>query len=98
LPVQIGPGGESPRPRVSSNRSGGVRLKPNSRWNRAPGRVSGSGVSRFFRNVRSGQGLRGLTELGTVANSHPRALAWRNLGRFAHIHRGFQARSPPGCS
>jgi hypothetical protein len=70
-------------------------LKSRSRWQLAAGKYSGSGVSRLVRNVRSDTGRRGLARLGSVANSRPRSLAWRNLGRFAQIHRGFHARSPP---
>jgi hypothetical protein len=89
---------EPPRPRIAGSLGLRVRLKPRSRWKLATGRTSGSGVSRLVRNVRSGQGRRDLPQLGSVANSRPRSLAWRNLGRFAQIHRGFHARSPPGRS
>jgi len=87
---------EPPRPRIFGSPGPRVGLKPSSRWNLAAGGSSGSGVSRLARNVRSGSGRRGLTQLGSVANSRPRSLARRNLGRFAQIHRGFHARSPPG--
>jgi hypothetical protein len=87
---------EPPRPRISGSLGLRVGLKPRSRWKLATGRTSGSGVSRLVRNVRSGQGSRDLPELGSVVNSRPRFLVWRNLGRFAQIHRGYHARSPPG--
>ncbi len=89
---------EPPRPRISGCLGLRVGLEPRSRWKLATGRTSGSGVSRLVRNVRSGQGRRDLPQLGSVMNSRPRSLAWRNLGRFAHIHRGYHARSPPGRS
>lgn len=89
---------EPPRPRISGGLWLRVGLKPRSQWKLATGGSSGSGVSRLVRNVRSGPGRRGLTRLGSVVNSRPRSLAWRNLGRFAQIHRGFHARSPPGRS
>ena len=89
---------EPPRPRISGSLGLRVGLKPRSRWKLATGRTSGSGVSRLVRNVRSGQGRRDLPQLGSVVNSRPRSLAWRNLGRFAQIHRGYHARSPPGRS
>jgi len=84
------------RPWISRSLWLRVGPKPRSRWKLTTGGYSGSGVSRLVRNVRSGPGRRGLTQLGSVANSRPRSLAWRNLGRFAQIHRGFYARSPPG--
>jgi len=87
---------EPPRPRIFGGLWPRVGLKPRSQWKLASGGSSGSGVSRLVRNVRSGPGGRGLTRLGSVVNSRPRSLAWRNLGRFAQIHRGFHARSPPG--
>jgi len=89
---------EPPRPRISGALWLRVGLKPRSQWKLVTGGSSGSGVSRLVRNVRSGPGRRGLTRLGSVVNSRPRSLAWRNLGRFAQIHRGFHARSPPGRS
>jgi hypothetical protein len=87
---------EPPRPRISGCLGLRVGLEPRSRWKLATGRTAGSGVSRLVRNVRSGQGRRDLPQLGSVVNSRPRFLAWRNLGRFAQIHRGYHARSPPG--
>jgi len=87
---------EPPRPRISGSLGLRVGLKPRSRWKLATCRTSGSGVSRLVRNVRSGQGRRNLPQLGSLVNSHARSLAWRNLGRFAQIHRGYHARSPPG--
>jgi len=87
---------EPMRLRISGSPWFRVGLQPRSRWKLATGRTSGSGVSRLVRNVRSGQGRRDLPQLGSVVNSRPRSLAWRNLGRFAQIHRGYHARSPPG--
>jgi hypothetical protein len=87
---------EPPRPRISGSLWLRVGLKSRSWWKLTLGRTSGSGVSRLVRNVRSGQGRRDSPRLGNVANSCPRSLAWRNLGRFAQIHRGYHARSPPG--
>src|SRR2546430_17620613 len=36
---------------------------------------------------------RPLTQLASVVNSRPRSLGWRNLGRFAQIHRGLDRKS-----
>ena len=58
-------------PGISGSLGLRVGLKPRSRWKLATGRTSGSGVSRLVRNVRSGQGRRGLTQLGSVVEFTP---------------------------
>jgi hypothetical protein len=87
---------EPRRPRISGSLWVRVGVKSRSRWKLTTGGYSGSGVSRLVRNVRSGPHRRGLTQPGSVLNSRLRSLAWKNLGRFAQVHRGFHARSPPG--
>jgi hypothetical protein len=95
LPIWIGPDGESSSCGIAGSRYAEVQIEPRSRLHRVSSGIPGAGVSRLRRNVRSGRSRRDFSNLGCAVNLRLRTQSRRNLGRFAHIHRGFLPRSPP---
>jgi hypothetical protein len=97
-PFEFDPDGESSRRDLSGDRWGWVRIEPGTRPHRVSSGIAGAAVRWLRRDVRPARSRRDFTRLGGAVNLHLRNESRRNLGRFAHVHRGFLPRSPPARS